>query len=61
MLPDLLATRSALRAGTSTPAAELERCIAAAGAPANAHTFLQTHFDTARTTVVQPGMAQKPL
>ncbi len=61
MLADLLTTRSALRAGTSTPVAELERCIAAAQAPANTHSFLQTLFDTARTTVVQPGMAQKPL
>jgi len=61
MLPDLLETRSALRTGASTPAAELERCIAAAQAPANAHTFLQTHFDTARTTAVQSGIGHQPL
>lgn len=61
MLPDLLETRSALRKGASTPAAELERCIAAAQAPANAHTFLQTHFDTARTTAVQSGIGHQPL
>lgn len=61
MLPDLLETRSALRTGASTPAAELERCIAAAQAPANDHTFLQTHFDTARTTAVQSGIGHQPL
>ncbi|MFN9470428.1 amidase [Acidovorax sp.] len=61
MLPDLLETRSALRTGASTPAAELERCIAAAQAPANDHTFLQTHFDTACTTAVQSGIGHQPL
>ncbi len=61
MLPDLLETRSAVRTGASTPAAELDRCIAAAQAPANAHTFLQTHFDQARATAVQPGISQSPL
>lgn len=61
MLPDLLATRDALRSGASTPAAEIEHCIAAAQAPANAHTFVQTLFEAARTTTVQPGIALRPL
>ncbi len=61
MLPDLLATQGALRAGASTPAAELERCIAAAQAPANAHAFVQTLFDTARTNAVQADVACRPL
>ncbi len=61
MLPDLLATQGALRAGTSTPAAELDLCIAAAQTPANAHTFVQTLFEAARTNAVQPGIALRPL
>jgi amidase/aspartyl-tRNA(Asn)/glutamyl-tRNA(Gln) amidotransferase subunit A len=61
MLQDLVTTREQLRQGATTPAAEMERCIAAAQAPANAHTFVKTLFDTARTTAVQPGMALRPL
>lgn len=61
MLPDLIATRNQLRSGAATAPAELERCIAAAQAPSNAYSFVRTLFESARTTVVQPGLAQLPL
>ncbi|MBT9511557.1 MAG: amidase [Acidovorax sp.] len=61
MLPDLIATRSQLRDGATTTAAELERCIEAARAPANTHSFVRTLFDAARTTAVQLGAANQPL
>ncbi|MFY3385745.1 amidase [Paracidovorax sp. MALMAid1276] len=61
MLSDLIATREQLRDGATDAPAELERCIAAANAPANTHSFVRTLFDEARTTVVQPGLAQLPL
>lgn len=61
MLADLISTRSRLRSGASSVAAELERCIAAAQAPCNAHSFIRTAFDTARAAAAQPGLAQLPL
>ncbi|MFN4120534.1 amidase [Acidovorax sp.] len=61
MLPDLIATRELLRDGATTAPAELERCIDAAQSPANAHSFVRTMFEEARTTAVQPGLAQLPL
>eukprot|EP01041_Mallomonas_annulata_P019533 gene19533-38918_t len=61
MLPDLITTRDQLREGATTAPAELERCIGAAQAPANTHSFVRTMFDEARTTAVQPGVAQLPL
>lgn len=61
MLPDLITTRDQLREGATTAPAELERCIDAAQTPANTHSFVRTMFDEARTTAVQPGMAQMPL
>ncbi|RZJ10494.1 MAG: amidase [Acidovorax sp.] len=61
MLADLTATRGGLRDGTTTAPAELERCIAAAQAPANTHTFVRTTFDAARTTAVQPDLGRLPL
>jgi aspartyl-tRNA(Asn)/glutamyl-tRNA(Gln) amidotransferase subunit A len=61
MLDDLIATRTQLRDGATTAPAELERCIEAAQAPSNAHSFVRTLFDSARTTVVQPDMPQLPL
>jgi aspartyl-tRNA(Asn)/glutamyl-tRNA(Gln) amidotransferase subunit A len=61
MLADLIATRARLRDGTTTAPAELERCIEAAQAPFNAHTFVRTLFDEARTTAVQPELPQLPL
>ena len=61
MLPDLITTRDQLREGATTAPAELERCIGAAQAPANTYSFVRTMFDEARTTAVQPGLAQLPL
>ncbi|MFN3436990.1 MAG: amidase [Acidovorax sp.] len=61
MLPDLLATRDRLRHGATTVPAELGRCIEAAQAPANAHSFVRAMFDSARTTAVQPGLVDLPL
>lgn len=61
MLPDLLATRDRLRDGATTVPAELERCIEAAQAPANAHSFVRPMFDAARTTAVQDGLTRLPL
>lgn len=61
MLPDLITARDRMREGATTAPAELERCIDASQAPANTHTFVRTMFDEARTTAVQPGMAQLPL
>ena len=53
---DLHATREALRAGRTTAVQELSTAIAHAQAPANAHTFVRTCFDTARqeAAVAQP-------
>ncbi|WP_298211382.1 amidase [Acidovorax sp.] len=61
MLADLITTRDQLRAGTTTAPAELERCIKAAQAPSNTHSFVRTLFDAARTTVVQRDLAHLPL
>jgi aspartyl-tRNA(Asn)/glutamyl-tRNA(Gln) amidotransferase subunit A len=61
MLSDLLSTRDRLRHGATTVPAELERCIDAAQAPANAHSFVRPMFDSARTSVVQPGLVDLPL
>ena len=61
MRPDLFATRDQLRQGATTVPAELERCIEAAQAPANAHSFVRPMFDSARTTAVQPGLSDLPL
>ncbi|MDP3227256.1 MAG: amidase [Acidovorax sp.] len=61
MLPDLLATRDRLLHGATTVPAELARCIEAAQAPANTHSFVRPMFDSARSTAVQPGLADLPL
>ena len=61
MPSDLIATRELLRDGATTAPAQLERCIEAAQAPCNAHTFVRTDFDAARTTAARPDLAQQPL
>lgn len=61
MLSDLIAAREQLRDGATTAPAELERCIAAAQAPANTHSFVRPLFETARTTAVRPDVGQLPL
>lgn len=61
MHADLTAARAALRSGATTASTELARCITAAQAPANQHSFVRTLFDTAHTTVARPGIAELPL
>ena len=61
MFSDLTDTRARLRAGATTASAEIERCIAAAQAPSNHHSFVHTSFDAARATSAQPGIADLPL
>lgn len=61
MLPDLIATREQLRDGATTPTRELERCIAAAQAASNTHSFVRTLFETARARAAQPGLPALPL
>ncbi|ABM57198.1 amidase [Verminephrobacter eiseniae] len=61
MLADLTATRERLQSGATTAPAELERCIAAAQAPANHHSFVRTTFDQARSAAAQPGQARLAL
>ncbi|MCE1191704.1 MAG: amidase [Acidovorax sp.] len=61
MLPDLIATREQLRGGATTPAAELERCIDAAQAASNTHSFVHTLFDSARAAAARPGLPELPL
>ncbi len=59
--PDLHATRQRLLTGQTTPAAELERAIEAAGAPACRHAFVQTDFDRARAEVGGVDPRRQPL
>ncbi len=61
MLPDLIATREQLRDGATTAPAELERCIDAAQATSNTHSFVRTLFDTARASAAHPAAARLPL
>lgn len=53
MKPDLHSTLSSLRAGQSTAAQEMEKCLAAAQSPACQHVFAQTFYDSARTASAQ--------
>ncbi len=58
---DLHSTRKRLLAGQTSCAAEIERAIAAAAAPACAHAFLQTDFDGARAQAADADPARQPL
>ena len=58
---DLLATRVRLLAGQTSPEAEIERAIAAAGSPACRHAFLQTDFDGARAQAAAADPVRQPL
>ncbi|VTY33461.1 Glutamyl-tRNA(Gln) amidotransferase subunit A [Xylophilus ampelinus] len=59
-LPDLVTTREALQTGRTDARTEVERAIAAAEAPANAHSFLRTDFDGARAAAAA-ARAEQPL
>ncbi|HBH37775.1 MAG TPA: amidase, partial [Curvibacter sp.] len=58
---DLLATRVRLLAGQTSPEAEIERAIAAAGSPACRHALLQTDFDGARAQAAAADPVRQPL
>ncbi|MEK9952260.1 MAG: amidase family protein, partial [Curvibacter sp.] len=58
---DLHATRQRLRTGQTRPEVEIDQAIAAAGAPACRHAFLQTDFDGARAQAAAADPARQPL
>jgi len=60
MIPDLIATRQALRGSQSDAATEIERAIAAARSAAGAPAFLRTTFDAARRAAAASA-PQQPL
>lgn len=53
MLNDLVSTRGRLACGQSSPAAELQRCLAAADGPDCAHVFRRLCSDQAAATGVE--------
>ena len=61
MSNDLVTTRRLLHSGATTASEQMERCIAAASAPACAHAFTRTLFDEARATAARPGVERLPL
>ena len=61
MKADLIATRNAIRAGTSHPLAEAEACLTVAQSQICAHTFVQITPDVLRHTARQPQAGQSPL
>lgn len=61
MPTDLQETLRNLRAGRTSAAAEMERCIGAAEGPANRHAFLRTSFGEARARAADPAVAALPL
>lgn len=60
-LADMSSTLGLLRAGKTSVAAEMERCIAAAKSDRCEHVFLQTSFEEARTATGDPALQQSPL
>lgn len=58
---DLTATLELLRAGRTSPAAEIDRALDAARSPRCAHAFLRLFADEARQQAAQPGLADLPL
>src|SRR5574337_2170241 len=61
MPDDLLRTRQRIASGQARAAAELEKAIAAAGAPNAAHVFTRTLFDEARVALRGVDPARQPL
>lgn len=59
--PDLLTTLHSMREGQTSAAAEIEKSIAAAGAPTCAQAFVRTSFDEARKAAADPASAVRPL
>ena len=58
---DLFATRDQLLQGRTSAASELDRALAAARSPANAHTFLSLAPERARREATAPGAQALPL
>ncbi|NMM75153.1 amidase [Acidovorax sp. SRB_14] len=61
MLQDIDTTRRMLQARQTSATAEMERCIAAAQAPACAPAWTRTLFDAARATAADPKVQHLPL
>jgi amidase/aspartyl-tRNA(Asn)/glutamyl-tRNA(Gln) amidotransferase subunit A len=61
MKADLIATRQAIRAGSTTPQAVAQACLAVAQSPACKHAFMQLTPDALEQTASQPQVAQSPL
>ena len=61
MQADLHTTRERLRAGLTTPAAEMEKAIAIALSPACDHVFVRTRFDAARREAGDGAHMARPL
>ena len=60
-LPDLHATRAAVRSGRSSASTQMDACIATAQSPACSQVFLKTMFDEARLGAARPGVGDTPL
>ena len=61
MKADLIATRQAIRAGSTHPQAVAEACLAAAQSTACQHAFMQLTPEALQQTAQQPQVAQSPL
>lgn len=61
MKADLIATRQAIRAGSTTAQAVAENCLAVAQSPACQHVFMQLTPETLQRTASQPQVGKSPL
>ncbi len=61
MKADLIATRQAIRAGTTTTQAAAEACLAVAQSPTCTHAFIQLMPEALQHTAGQPQVSQSPL
>ena len=61
MFHTLTTTRARIAAGQTSPAAEIERCIAVAESAVCERVFLRTMFDEARAAAARPGVHERPL
>lgn len=61
MKADLIATRQAIRAGSTTAQAAAQTCLAEAQSPACQHAFMQLTPETLQRTASQPQVGQSPL
>jgi len=61
MKADLIATRQAIRAGSTTSQAAAQACLAVAQSPACAHAFMQLTPESLQYRASQPQVSQSPL